>query len=762
VSIVDGHVSQSVTHRFSVVPARAGTFTIGPIAVVVGNRRYEAAAVTLTAVPTGTARPGQAAAAGPDQLQLVLSPARTEVYLHERVPLRFELRVGNVRVSDLQYPSVAGDGVAIDKLPAQPAQRRDGPVQVVDFSTTLTPLRTGTLTVGPATMSLSLVVRSRSADPLFGGLFGQTARPIELRSEAVTLTVLPLPDAGRPADFSGAVGRFEIGVKAAPLALGVGDPVTVTSTIRGIGDLESVTPPAIAATDALRVYPVQRSGKPKPGERMFEQVVIPQRPGTIALPESRFSYFDPEARVYRTLSQPPITLTVHEAAQQHTAPEIAGPAVTARPAEKLGHDLVFIKDDPGTLEPARARRWRSPLFWGLQIVPLVAWLAAVAWDRRRRRLTGDVRWARFTRAGRTARHAIAAARRELGVGDHAAFYDALARAVGDYLAAKLDLPPGAVSAETVGNRLRQHGVPSDVARELEEFFTTCERARFAPSADGGGDVRRALARADAIVRALERERRLARAIAAACVTVALVTHAWAAVPAPAAESPKTIFFRANALYTEERYADAAAAYEHVVAAGLTSGNLQYNLGNAYMKAGDVGHAILAYERARRLIPGDPDLVANFAYARAQAGASDDSPAWERVVFPLAGRASTDTLLLAASVLYAVLMLALVVARLFPATTRGARVAAIGTAIALAVVLPSVTYRLVTLDLPGRGVVVAKEDAIVRFEPSATGTAHYTAKPGSVLRLVGERDDWVQVARPDGRRGWVERALVARI
>src|SRR5262249_46773925 len=153
-----------------------------------------------------------------------------------------------------------------------------------------------------------------------------------------------------------------------------GDPVTITSTIRGIGDLESLTPPAIAGSDTLRVYPVQRSGQPKPGERVFEQVVIPQRAGTIPLPESRFSYFDPEARVYRTLSQPPVVGRVQEAAEKHAGREIAGPAVAGRPAEKLGHDLVFIKDDPGTLEPAGARRWRSPLFWALQIVPLAAWL----------------------------------------------------------------------------------------------------------------------------------------------------------------------------------------------------------------------------------------------------------------------------------------------------------------------------------------------------------------------------------------------------
>ena len=762
VSIVNGHVTQSVTYRFSIVAARPGAFTIGPVGVAVGGARYEGAAVTLNAVAAGAPRPGQATAAGGDQLRLVLSPAKTEVYLHEQVPVSLKLYVGNVRVTDLQYPTISGDGVAIEKLPEQPQQQSErtaqGVFQVVDFETTLTPLRSGMLTVGPASMHLGVLVRTRR-DGFFGGFFGDTQRPMELHSETFTLTVLPLPEAGRPADFAGAVGRFELDVKAAPLALGVGDPVTVMSTVRGIGNLESVTPPAIAGSDVLRVYPVQPSGQPTGGERAFEQVVIPQHAGTVSLPETRFSYFDPEARAYRTVSHPPIALAVREAAQPQGAPQILGATVRRPPAEQVGRDLVFIKDAPGTLVPIGARRYRSALFWGFQALPLAAWLVAASIDRRRRRLTGDVRYARFTRAGRAARQAIAGARQKLRAGDHAAFYDALARAVGDYLAAKLDLPPGGVTADTVGDRLRQHGLAPGVVRDLEEFFATCEHARFAPTTDASADMEHTLERAAGIVRALERARRLARAVVAACLIVAVGTRVWAA---PAAESANTIFFRANTLYAEEHYAEAAAQYEQLLAVGLESGNLYFNLGNAYFKAGDVGHAMLNYQRARRLVPGDPDLLANLAYARSLAGASDDPPVWTRLLFPLAERFSTDGLLVGASALYVLLMLLLITARLLPATARGARGAAVAIALALALLLPSVAYRLLTVDLPTYAVVVAKEDATVRFEPSTGGTAHFQAKPGSVLRLVGERGGWAQVRRTDGRRGWIEREAVATL
>jgi hypothetical protein len=117
------------------------------------------------------------------------------------------------------------------------------------------------------------------------------------------------------------------------------------------------------------------------------------------------------------------------------------------------------------------------------------------------------------------------------------------------------------------------------------------------------------------------------------------------------------------------------------------------------------------------------------------------------------------LLLAASVLYAVGMLLLVAARLAERVARVARAGALAAGLALAVVVPSLVHRLATVDLRDYAVVVARAEATIRFEPSAGGTVHFASKPGSVLRVVGTREGWVQVMRDDGRRGWVERAAV---
>ncbi|MCC6765569.1 MAG: BatD family protein [Deltaproteobacteria bacterium] len=781
VSFVNGAISASVTHHFSVSAPNPGKVTLGPITVAVGGTRYDAGSVTLEVV-AGTPGAGGADNPAGNQLRLELSAPRTTVYVHERLPIRVKLLVGQVRVTDVQYPTVPGDGFAVDKL-SEPDQRQeqtpDGTFQVLDFATVLTPLRSGTLTVGPAEMGLTMVVRGRGAgrgfdrffnDPFFGG----EQRRLEATSDPLTLTVLPLPDAGKPADFSGAVGTFDFEVKAAPLEVAAGDPVTVTLTMRGTGSLENVTPPAIAAGDALRVYPPQQTSTgSEPAavanvqERVFEQVVIPERAGALELPTLRFSYFDPTAGAYRTATHAPIPLRVAPRAAGSAPSHVVGaaPAAPAPKPETLGHDLVFIKDTPGRLRPIGARLYRNAVFWLVQAAAFAAWIGVVAFDRRRRRLRGDAGYARFTRAGREARRALEAAKYALRPGNQTSFYDAVAAALTDYLSAKLQLAPGAVEPDTVAAHLASRGVGADVTQLARDLLAHCEQVRFAPGAAGDEDMRRTLARADAIVRALERERRLGPPLAAmlaAGLLAGIVAAGVAGAADPASETPQAFFSRGNTLYGDEKYPEAVAAYEKVLAAGVESGNLHFNLGNAWFKTGDIGHAVLAYERARRLAPRDPDLRANLGYARGKTGDGDPTPLWARLAFPLAARASSDELVAGAGACFLLLMAALSAARLLPNAARAGRAAALAAGIGLAVTGTAAAYRIATVDAPTFAVVVAATDTDVRFEPSANGTAHFTSKPGAVLRVLVEREGWAQVARPDGKRGWIARDAIAEL
>ena len=241
-------------------------------------------------------------------------------------------------------------------------------------------------------------------------------------------------------------------------------------------------------------------------------------------------------------------------------------------------------------------------------------------------------------------------------------------------------------------------------------------------------------------------------------TLCSVCLCWAtALAAAVPTTPQTAFFRANTLYTQGQYAEAAEAYEAVLQSGLASGNVYFNLGNAYFKAGQVGRTILNYERARRFLPNDPDLEANLGFARSLTGAEVcQPPLWQHFVFPLAHRVATDRLVWLTSVAYALLFVVLAVYRLWPRRPQWLRYVGWGIAVGLVVITLSLVQQLRTSEWQRHAVVLKQEDAPVRFEPAASGTVHFSVPQGTRVRVLDVREDWWQVARCDGRRGWVEK------
>ncbi|MFQ5665539.1 MAG: tetratricopeptide repeat protein [Candidatus Binatia bacterium] len=232
---------------------------------------------------------------------------------------------------------------------------------------------------------------------------------------------------------------------------------------------------------------------------------------------------------------------------------------------------------------------------------------------------------------------------------------------------------------------------------------------------------------------------------------------------PPAASPQTTFFHANALYKDGQYTAAAKEYEQLLLAGLASGNLYFNLGNSYFKAGQKGKAILSYERARRFIPNDPDLAANLAYARSLTGAEACAPPfWERLAFPLAHRMATGNLVYATSAAYTLLVASFAVYRLWRRRPRWLVYTTTALVVALVVTATSLIRQVLADDWQRQAVVIATGDTPARFEPAENGTVHYVLKEGTRVRVLDNREGWWQISRCDGHRGWVPKDTVEEL
>ena len=237
--------------------------------------------------------------------------------------------------------------------------------------------------------------------------------------------------------------------------------------------------------------------------------------------------------------------------------------------------------------------------------------------------------------------------------------------------------------------------------------------------------------------------------------------AWSAEPEG---STGSAFQRANELYRRARCAEAASGYRAMLNTGTESGALYYNLGNALLKSGRTGEARWAYLNATRLLPRDPDVAANLAYAtsllEAGAGASFQPPRWVRWV-TLGGRFSARELsgwLGWALWLFAV---AWIGAAWIPGLRSTARpLVWIGGSL-IAILAASLVTQTVWIDRVPRAVVI-RDETEAKFAPQEIGTTHFTLSEGTVLRVLGREHGWVQVKRIDGRAGWVPEQAVASL
>jgi len=759
VSYINGKVSQTVSHRYRMIADRPGDFSLGPFVIGYENERYQTAPVPMHVRAAG-AHPSGKAGGNDDSLRLVVQPGKNEVYVGERVPLTVTLYVGSVGVRDLQFPTFEADGVTVEKFgqPEQDTEVVDGRrFTTVRLRTTMTALRPGPVELH-ATMEMNVSTSRRGADPFFDSMFGGNSKPAQVEAPPPTLTVLALPEAGKPAEFTGALGNFTFDLDAKPTSLDAGDPITLRMTIAGHGNLDGVEAPRVPNDDAFRRYdPQPVKGEDGPTKRVFEQVLIPKRPDVRAIPAVRFSFFDPETRAYQTISRGPIAIEVHAAAASKAAVMDAGSPTAPTPATAapLGRDIVFIKDTPGTFAP-RGSNSRVAWLALLQLLPLLAFVGLWEVARRRDRLAADPRLMRFRAAGRETRQALAAVR----VDDPQAL-DRVSTVLSAYLAAKLDLPPGGIERARVVARLNRAGVESALRERVERFLDLSEQARYTRGGDAAANGRAAHELAVAIVDGLERARTLERGLGV--LLVAFCLAAAGTVARADDQPPQAAFFQGNQAYAAAHYDAAVDAYDSVRRSGQTSGALEFNLGNAWVKRGDLGRAIAAYERAARLLPRDPDVAANLAFARDEAKIEVPTPPlWQRLLFPFAASMGGATLAGWTIALWW-LFWSLLAVRLFIAGPRLAlgRAATLIAALWL-LVAASWTFRVVELDAANAAVVVAAGQTPARFEPSDSGTPHFTLTPGAALAVLEERDGWLQVRRADGLRGWIPADAVERV
>jgi hypothetical protein len=492
----NGQSSSSFSQSFSLTPTQPGEYIIPPLTAEVGSEKLHTEQLTLKVLKPG-APPPEAVSSGSQLAFLRLVLPKKQLYFGEMIVAELQLYLrSEVRgIDQFLLTAFPADGFNAGKLTQsnrRQAQLGNSVYTVIPLLTTLKPVKTGPMTVGPVTASVVLEVASANRGrgrfegfpswvPGFGG--GEQ-KQLSLATDKETLQVIPLPSENVPLGFNGAVGSFTMAATAGPTNLTAGDPVTLHVRISGRGALDSFALPDQGAWHDFKTYPPTTKVETTDalglqGTKTFEQVVVPQNPQIKALPPVSFTFFDPDQKSYRTLTQPAVPLVVRPGGSAPT-PTVAAATHAAPDNPPPTQDIVHIKPRLGTVAqiapPLVQRSW----FLALQAVPVFAWVSAVIWRRRAEQLANNPRLRRRRQVAQIIRQGLLELRQHAADNKSDDFFATLFRLLQEQLGERLDLPASAITEAVIEEHLRPRGVPEMTLASLRELFQTCNLARYAP------------------------------------------------------------------------------------------------------------------------------------------------------------------------------------------------------------------------------------------------------------------------------------------
>lgn len=725
-----GGTRRHVGREFSLRAIEPGRYRIPGVDVIVDGRVFTTQPVLLTAVPAAA---GTGSPLGQDGVVVRAWLDADTVYVGQQVTLHVEAmfsREARLRLRRApEYEAPSPPGFWIHEIPGSPVPTTRGTrgdvYETQLFRRAFFPISPGSYEIPPARLFYEIRRGILHAPETF-----------QVSSTALPLVVLPVPEAGRPEGFTGAVGQFSMTGRIEPARVAAGDATVLSVEVEGAGNMKALPPPELPVLPGVDVFPpseeaeVETDGTLVHGRKRFTWVLVPRERGQLVVPEIRYPFYDPAAGGFETATVAPLHLAVDPGDAVADDRERAVPR--------------YLKTTPA---PGRLAWVGSPWFAAAQAVPLL--LLAGALVRRRRR--GD-----RPPSGRVLRRRRRALIRDMAAraagGDGAFFTDADA-AARSWVGARLDLDPRLIhDPETVAAA----GVTASTATALRHLLDRCAAARYAPAAPDRegrralvGELAHVLERIDAEAPrpgAPDRPRPSgptgpsARAGAAMLLVLALPGYG-------AAQAEHDPFTQGVRLFDAGRYDEAVQRFHEHVRDRPADAAGWYNLGTAHHRAGQDGHAVWAWLRAARLDPRDGDTRHNLR-------AVGTAPELVRQATPPIPLRHPELLLLAAL-------------HWFVAGMAGVWWLLLGGSAARATTLLAT---FLALGLAGAAVhSTSGPDTLVMLAPSplrAAPNLHAQPltmlEPGSGLVPVDTRGDWVRARTLGGQEGWLESALAGRV
>lgn len=506
VSIINGNFSQSISFSYIILAKKEGKFTIPPASVVANGKRIESKPITIEVVKGGaSARSGQQTQSdgGSDygnDIFIKCSVSKTKAYTGEQLIATYKIytRLNIVDNSLTQMPILNGfwseDITSKDRNVQLHTENYEGiNYQVAELKKLLLfPQRSGTLELDP--LALDVIVRqevrgrSNNIWDIFGG--GYRDARVTVKSRPVKVEILPVPEAGKPENYTGGVGNFSIEATISKEKVKTDEAVTLKFVVSGKGNLKLLEqtkpkfPADIEVYDPTVTDKIITSATGMSGSRTYEYLIIPRQAGEFKLSSFGFSYFDPSKKSYVSLESPEFILSVEKGTGTGSPNLISGSGKSD--IKVLGSDIRYIKTNTTEFIPKGERFYGTSLFYILLFAPALLFAGFLAFYRKRKALLSDTIALKKKKASQVANRRLSTAELALKKSDYTVFYEEVYRALNGYFSDKLHLPVAGLSKEALASSLESRGGSKETIALLVKTLDECEFARYAPMKDHEG------------------------------------------------------------------------------------------------------------------------------------------------------------------------------------------------------------------------------------------------------------------------------------
>ena len=517
--MINGRTSQSssIIYTYVLLSDVQGTYTIGSASVQVEGKTVRSKPVQVRVLPAGAG--GSAYGGGGSssngsasgrqsnvpvttgqgitskELFMTATASRTSVHEQEAILLTYKIyTLVDLRQLDGKLPTL--DGFQIQEIPLP--RTKEFSLEhyngrnyrtVVWSQYLLFPQKSGKLTIPSITYEGVVVTRNQNIDPIeafFNGQSGLLELKKKITTPALTINVSPLPN--KPADFSGAVGKFTLSSSISTQEVDANEAVTLKISVKGSGNMKLIATPEVNFPKDFDTYDAKvndnfqltRTGLA--GNKDFEYLFVPRHAGTYDIPAVKFTYFDTEARTYKTLTTEPYTIKVNKG-KGGAGQSVSNYSGQQQDVQQLNQDIRFIKTGDVALHQQGDTFFGTWKYWAAYLLPFLLFVLFIVMGRKRMKTNANVALTRGKKANKVALRRMKTAKTLLDSHDASKFYDEVLRALWGYVGDKFNMSQESLNKENIEQSLTSRNVPAEQIGQFMKVLNDCEFARYAP-----GDV----------------------------------------------------------------------------------------------------------------------------------------------------------------------------------------------------------------------------------------------------------------------------------